>query len=137
MTFVNMLKVYSLSLLVCLGLDMLWLGVVARAFYQHQLAKLMRPDVQWAPALAFYALFVVGVMVFAVAPALERASLGRAVWSGALLGLVAYATYDLTSLALVRDFPPVVAVVDMAWGTTIAAIVAAAGYGLGRWIAAP
>ena len=130
MTFANFLKTYALSLSVCLGLDMLWLGVVARAFYQQQLAKLLRPDVQWGPALAFYALFVVGVMVFAVVPALERRSLGRAVWSGALLGLVAYATYDLTSLALVRDFPPLVAVVDMAWGTTIASIVAGVGYAL-------
>ncbi len=135
MTVANMFKVYSLSLLVCLGLDVLWLGFVARGFYQQQLARILRPDVQWAPALAFYALFVVGVIVFAVAPALERASLGRAIWSGALLGLVAYATYDLTSLALVRDFPPLVAVVDLAWGTTLAAIVAAVGYGVGQWVA--
>lgn len=130
----TLIKIYLFSALVCFGLDMLWLGVVARAFYQRQLATILRPDIQWAPAVAFYLLFVVGVMVFAVVPALERASLGRAIWSGAFLGLVAYATYDLTNLALARDFPPIVAAVDMAWGATIAATVAAAGYGFGRWL---
>lgn len=134
MSFLAVLKVYLLASLVCFGLDMLWLGVVARAFYQKQLVHILRPDIQWGPAVAFYLLFVVGVMVFAVVPALERGSLGRAVWSGAFLGLVAYATYDLTNLALAKDFPPIVAVVDMAWGTAIAAVVAAAGYGFGRWI---
>ena len=134
MTLGTMIKVYLLSATVCFGLDMLWLGVIARGFYQKQLAAILRPDVQWGPAVGFYLLFVVGVMVFAVAPALERGSLGRAIWSGAFLGLVAYATYDLTNLALARDFPTIVAVVDMAWGTTIAAVVAAAGYGFGRWL---
>ncbi len=134
MSAATLVKIYLLSALVCFGLDMLWLGVVARDFYQRQLATILRPDIQWAPAVAFYLLFVVGVMVFAVVPALERASLGRAIWSGAFLGLVAYATYDLTNLALARNFPPIVAAVDMAWGATIAAIVAAAGYGFGRWL---
>ena len=134
MTLGTMVRVYFLSAVVCFGLDMLWLGVLARDFYQKQLATILRPDVQWAPAVGFYLLFVVAVMVFAVVPALERGSLGRAVWSGAFLGLVAYATYDLTNLALARDFPAIVAVVDMAWGTTISAVVAAAGYGFGRWL---
>jgi uncharacterized membrane protein len=132
----TIIKLYLLTAAVCFGLDMLWLGVVARGFYQRQLAAILRPDIQWGPAVAFYLLFVVGVLVFAVVPALERGSLGRAIWSGALLGLIAYATYDLTNLALARGFPAIVAVVDMAWGATIAAMVAAAGYGFGRWLSA-
>ena len=83
MTLGTMVRVYFLSAVVCFGLDMLWLGVLARDFYQKQLATILRPDVQWAPAVGFYLLFVVAVMVFAVVPALERGSLGRAVWSGA------------------------------------------------------
>ncbi|MES2306318.1 MAG: DUF2177 family protein [Gemmatimonadota bacterium] len=136
MSATTILKLYLASLLVCFGLDLLWLGVIARGFYQHQLGALLRPDVRWGPAVAFYLLFVVGLMVFVIVPALDRGSVGRAIWSGALFGLVAYATYDLTSLSLVRDFPAPVAVVDMAWGATVAALVSAAGYGAGRWLTA-
>ncbi|MEO5799001.1 MAG: DUF2177 family protein [Gemmatimonadales bacterium] len=135
MSATAIVKLYLVSLVTCFGLDLLWLGVIAQKFYQHQLSSLLRPDIRWGAAIAFYMLFVVGLMVFVIVPALDRGSLVRALWSGAFFGLVAYATYDLTSLALVRDFPTRVAVVDMAWGATVAALVSAAGYGAGRWLA--
>lgn len=86
------------------------------------------------PALAFYALYIVGILVFAVAPGLEAGSLGRTAALGAFLGLFAYATFDLTSMALFRDFPGSVVAIDLVWGMCITAGVAAAGYGFGRWL---
>jgi uncharacterized membrane protein len=116
-----------------LAIDLVWLGVVARKFYWMQLREYMRPDVQWLPAMLFYLLYVAGLLVLVVIPAVERGALSRAVWHGALLGLVAYATYDLTNLALARNFPAVVAVVDVLWGAVLSAGVAAAAFHYARW----
>lgn len=122
------LKVYGASLLAFLALDALWLGLVARSFYREHLSELLRPDPRWGPALLFYAVFVAGIVILVTLPAVERSSLGRAVTTGALFGFVTYAAYDLTNLAVLRGFPVIVAVVDLAWGAAITAAVAAAGY---------
>ncbi|MDX1502848.1 MAG: DUF2177 family protein [Thermoanaerobaculia bacterium] len=119
---------YAASFVAFLALDLLWLGVVARGFYREQLGDLLRPDTRWGAALAFYLLYIAGVVVFAVLPAAEKASLVRALVLGGFFGLVAYAAYDLTSLATTRGFPLLVAVVDLIWGTVLTASVAAAGY---------
>ncbi len=120
------IRLYLTALAVFLALDAVWLGLVARGFYRTHLGPLMRPDVNWGAALLFYLLFIVGLLVFAVLPGLERQSLGRAVGLGALFGLICYATYDLTNLATLRGFPPIVAAVDLAWGAVIAGTTAAA-----------
>ena len=117
---------------VMFGLDMLWLGLVAKPFYHKHLASLLRPDVQWVPALAFYLLYVAAIVVFVVQPAVEKESLARAVGMGAFFGLVAYATYDLTSMALIRDFPLVVVLVDLAWGAVLTGVAGTVGYFVGR-----
>lgn len=124
------LKLYALTVPLLLVADAVWLGIVARAFYRRQLGELLRPDVRWGAAVAFYLLFVAGLLVLAVGPALERQSLARAAGLGALFGLVAYATYDLTNLATLRGFPVVVAVVDLVWGTALAAGLATAAFKL-------
>lgn len=111
-----------------LVLDLLWLGIVAQGFYAKHLGSLLRPDVKWVPALLFYVLYVAAVVVFVVMPAAERKSLGRAMAMGAFFGLAAYATYDLTSMALIRDFPLIVVVVDLAWGVVLTTIASSAGY---------
>ncbi len=131
-----LLKIYASMTVAFFAIDLVWIGVVANRFYQKHLGFMLRPDVQWAPAVLFYLLFVSAMLVFAVLPGLERASLWRAVALGAFLGLVAYATYDLTNLALAKGFPAIVAVVDMLWGATIAAVVTALGYGVGRALGA-
>lgn len=127
-----LLKIYASMTVAFFAIDLVWIGLVANRFYQKHLGFMLRPDVQWAPAVLFYLLFVSAMLVFAVLPGLERASLWRAVVLGAFLGLVAYATYDLTNLALAKGFPVIVAVVDMLWGMTIAAVIAGVGYGVGR-----
>jgi uncharacterized membrane protein len=122
------LKLYAVALPTFLVVDLLWLGVVARSFYRDQLGHLMRPDVNWPAALAFYALFVAGIVLLAVWPAVERESLARALALGALLGLVSYAAYDLTNLATLRDFPLAMALVDLGWGAFLCATVSGVTY---------
>ena len=130
----SLVKLYGLTTAVFFAIDLVWLGVVANRFYQEHLGALLRPDVVWAAALLFYAVYIAGILVFAVIPALEAGSLQRAVVLGAFLGFFAYATFDLTCLALFRNFPVIVVVVDLVWGAALTASVAAAGFGLGRWL---
>ena len=125
------LKLFLIALPVFLAIDMLWLGVVARTFYRDQLGGLMRTEVNWVPALVFYLLFVVGLVVFVIGPAVDVGSIGQALWRGALFGLVTYATYDLTNLATLRDWPLTMTLVDLAWGSVLAASVASATYAIG------
>lgn len=135
MTIVDYVKLYVPTALVFLALDLLWLGVVAAGFYREQLGHLLRDDVLWGTALAFYGVYVAGILVFAVLPGLGADSLVRTAGLGAFLGFVAYAAFDLTARALFRGFPVVVVAVDLAWGTVLTATVASVGYGVGRWLA--
>lgn len=134
MTMLQFLKVYAVAAVVCFGLDLAWLGVLARGFYTSQLGHLMRPDVRWVPAVLFYLIYVAALVVIVVIPAVEKQSLGRAMLLGAFFGLAAYSAYDLTSLALIKDFPVLVAMVDLAWGTILSAAVSTAAYTVAlRW----
>jgi len=130
----SLLKLYGLTAVVFFAVDLVWLGVVAAGFYQKHLGHLLRPDVLWPAAVLFYALYLVGVLVFAVMPGLAAGSLVRTMALGGFFGLVAYATFDLTCLALFANFPVLVVVVDLVWGTVLTAGVAAASFGLGRWL---
>ncbi|HQW66904.1 MAG TPA: DUF2177 family protein [Gemmatimonadales bacterium] len=126
-----MLRTYAVAIVTFFALDLLWLGVVAKGFYRTQMGHLLRPDVQWGPALLFYLIFVAALVVFVVQPAMEKQSLRHALLYGAFFGLATYAAYDLTNLALAKDFPTIVAVVDLAWGAVLSATVAAVGYKFG------
>ncbi len=134
MTVGQFLTTYAAALVTFLAVDLLWIGVVANAFYQKHLGHLLRPDVQWVPAIVFYLLFIAAILVFAVLPGLQRASLGHTLLLAAFFGLVAYATYDLTNLALTKDFPAIVAYVDMGWGMAVSSVVATVGFLVGRWV---
>jgi uncharacterized membrane protein len=126
------IKAYLTSLAALLALDAVWLGLVAREFYSDRLAHLMASNPSWPPAAVFYPLYVVGVLAFVVSPAAKAGSLRTASWRGALFGLVAYATYNLTNQATLRDWPPVVTVVDMAWGCFVTTAAGLAGYAASR-----
>ncbi len=108
--------------------DFVWLGWVARDFYGSYLGTLLRPEPNWVAALLFYPLYVYGLLVFCVLPAREAGSSRRALGRGALFGLVAYATYDLSNLATLAGWPVAVTIVDVAWGASVSAIAALAGY---------
>jgi uncharacterized membrane protein len=128
MSVATFFKLYAVALPAFLVMDLIWLGVVARSFYQGQMGHLMRAQVNWVAAIAFYLLFVAGIVVLAVWPAIERQSFTYALALGALLGLVTYAAYDLTNLATLEGFPLTVALVDLAWGTVLCATVSAVTY---------
>jgi uncharacterized membrane protein len=128
------LKLYFATLVAFFAIDLVWLGLVARTFYRKHLGFLMAPQVNWPAALIFYLLFVVGILVFAVLPGLEAGSLKTTVGRAALLGLIAYATYDLTNLATLKDWPVIVTVVDLVWGTVLSVAVGCVGYLAGKWL---
>jgi uncharacterized membrane protein len=127
------LAVYGFMLLVLLALDAVWLGVVARGMYARELGHLLAPSVRWGAAAFFYLLYVAGLLALVVAPS-RAATAGEAAWRGALFGLVAYATYDLTNLATLSGWPLSVTIVDLAWGAAITCATALAGRAVARRI---
>jgi uncharacterized membrane protein len=132
MTAKQMLVMYVITLAIFFIVDMIWLGVVAKGFYRKHLGPLMSPKVNWTAAVLFYLLFVVGLLVFAVKPALAAGKPLQALFFGALLGLISYATYDLTNLATLKDWPLVVTVVDLIWGTVLGGVVSFVSVLIGR-----
>jgi uncharacterized membrane protein len=120
--------VYLITVPIFFVIDLAWLGVIAKDFYQKHLGYLMRPQINWAAAILFYLLFIIGIVFFAVRPALESQSPMRALIYGALFGFFAYATYDLTNLATVKDWPVIVTVIDLVWGTVLCGAVAWGSY---------
>jgi len=127
----RLVKLYLIALPVFFAIDMVWLGLVAKGFYRRQIGSLMRSPVNWVAAIVFYLLFILGLVVFVVAPAMDHESWVRALLYGALFGFIAYATYDLTNLATLRNWPLLVTVVDLIWGAALAASVSVITYAIG------
>ena len=134
MNLFYLLKLYLITFAAFFAIDMLWLGLVARRFYHLQIGFLLSPNPNWTAAILFYLIFIAGILVFAVIPGLQAGSLGRAVLLGAFLGLMTYATYDLTNLATIKDWPLSLTIVDMIWGIFLASSVSCIGYLAGRWL---
>ncbi len=131
----NFVPLYLSAFAVFLICDAVWLGVVARPFYAREIGPLLLEDPDFAVAGAFYVLYLVGVVAFAMLPGLQSGSLRTTSWRAALFGLIAYATYDLTNLATLKGFSAVVAIVDMAWGTILTATAATVGLWIARrWL---
>lgn len=128
------LKLYLATLVAFFAIDMVWLGLVARTFYRQHLGFIMAPSPNWVPAIVFYLLFVAGILIFVVLPGLKADSLGSTLLRAALFGLVTYATYDLTNLATVRNWPLVVTVVDLIWGCVLSTVVSLASFLTGKWL---
>jgi len=137
----NYLAAYGATAMAMLVLDAAWLGFIAKSFYRDGIGHLMADSPNLVAAGAFYLLYPVGVVLFAVAPAAWSGGLvaaadvpwSQAVLAGALFGFFAYTTYDLSNLATLRDWPWRLALVDIAWGTVLTAAAAAAGrWALGR-----
>jgi uncharacterized membrane protein len=128
-------KLYFATLAVFFAVDMLWLGVISRDFYKKHLGFIMTPDVNWYAALIFYFLFIFGILVFVVLPGLKENALPLMLVKAALFGLITYATYDLTNLATVKDWPLIITIVDLIWGMVLTTTVSLAGFFIGRWMA--
>ncbi len=121
-------KLYFIALPVFFAMDMVWLGLIAKNFYRAQIGALMKVDVNWLAAIIFYLIFIAGLVVFVIKPAVAQHSWTHALLYGALFGFVCYATYDLTNLAIAKDWPLAVTLIDLAWGAILAASVATITY---------
>lgn len=124
---------YLTAIITFLILDFLWIGVIASGFYISQMGYLLRDQILWVPAIIFYLLFVCGLLFFSVLPSLKESSgFFKLLVKGGFFGLIAYSTYDLTCLAVIKDFPLTAAIVDMIWGAFIGAAVSAVAYAAGK-----
>lgn len=132
------LAAYAGTLIVMVGLDLLWLGIIAKPLYQQGIGHLMADKPNVAVAVLFYALFALALVVFAVAPLGPTGPApgwGRTVATAAMFGFFAYATYDLTNLATLKQWPIGLSLLDIAWGTCVSAVSAAAGKAVMDWAA--
>ncbi|WP_416879136.1 DUF2177 family protein [Litorimonas sp.] len=118
---------YISTLIAFFALDMLWLGLIARKFYANQLGSLMADSPNWLVAIVFYAMYIVGIVFFAIRPAIEAEQVLKATLYGALFGFFCYATYDLTNLATLRDWPTKMVFVDILWGIILTGSCATVG----------
>jgi len=123
--FAQFSKLYAISVPVFFLIDFLWLGLIAKPFYDRHLGYLLRGQVLWWAAILFYLLFLLGLVVFVIAPAVESGSLSKAVLLGLFFGFITYQTYELTNYALIRDWPLIVVIVDIAWGMVLSSLVSA------------
>jgi len=119
------IKLYFIALTVFFSIDLVWLSLIAKNFYNKHLGYLMKTQVNFIPALIFYLLFTLGLVLFVITPSLEKNSIAHAVLFGALFGLITYATYDLTNHATIKDWPLIVTIIDLIWGSSLALLVSA------------
>jgi len=119
MNFKQTTLLYLLALAVFFAVDMVWLGLVAKGFYRRHLGAMLSPKVNWPAAILFYLLFIAGLVVFVIKPVLLKGGTLEAAVLGAFFGLICYATYDLTNLATLKNWPLVVTVVDLVWGSAL------------------
>jgi uncharacterized membrane protein len=124
----RVLLAYATTALAFCALDFAWLGLVAPRFYAAQIGTLLLAEPNLTPALIFYLLYVVGLVVFCVLPGIAKSDWRQAAIPGALLGLVAYGTYDLSNLATLQHWTTPLTIVDMAWGTAASAIASTCGW---------
>lgn len=128
------LKLYALTVPVFFAIDIIWLGVIAKEFYRRQLDFILSPHVNWTAAVVFYLIYIAGILFFAVRPALDHNSWRQAAALGALFGFFTYATYDLTNLATIRNWPVIIVVVDILWGVCLCGVVALLSFAMSKWL---
>lgn len=128
------IKMYIIAFIIFLAIDAIWLGLVAPKFYKAQIGHLMSEKPNLIAALVFYLLFIVGVVYFVVNPAIEAQSITKVLVAGALFGFMTYATYDLTNLATLKDWPITVTIVDLVWGTSLSTLIGLFTYLVYNWL---
>ncbi|MGD8702225.1 MAG: DUF2177 family protein [Desulfosarcina sp.] len=128
------IKLYLLTVPVFFLIDIIWLGWLGRGFYKKQIGFILSDQVNWPAAAVFYLVYIAGILIFAVVPALEKGQVARALGWGALFGFFTYATYDLTNMATIEGWPLTMVIVDILWGTLLCTLVAAGSFYAGRWL---
>lgn len=123
-----MIKMYMIAIVTFLVIDLIWLSFIAKNLYQAELGHLMADNVNLIAAFVFYALFVVGLVYFVINPGIEKESIKYILVAGAMFGFMTYATYDLTNLATLKDWPLKITIIDLIWGTTLSTLVSSVTY---------
>jgi len=134
MPFSKLLVAYLLTSVVFFAIDLTWLGLIAKGIYAKHLGGLLSEQVNWTAAIVFYLLFIVGIFLFVILPAVEKSSWQHALIYGAMFGLFTYATYDLTNLATLKNWPLTIVFIDIAWGMTLTGTVSLAGYAITQYL---
>ncbi|XMB72326.1 DUF2177 family protein [Mycoplasmatota bacterium WC30] len=128
------LKMYLIGFIVFILIDIVWLSLIANKFYKKHLGFLMKEKPNLIVALVFYLIFIVGLVYFVIKPGIEAESIGQIILGGALFGFIGYATYDLTNLSTLKNWPVIVTVVDLIWGSTLSVIISSLTYVIYNWI---
>jgi len=134
MSIKTILISYALTFIVFLIVDLTWLGFIAKSLYNKYLGGFLTDAVNWTAAIIFYLIFVAGLSIFVIYPSLEKDSVWRVVILGALFGMITYATYDLTNLATLKNWPVTIVIIDMAWGAVLSTIVSLSGYHIVKYV---
>jgi uncharacterized membrane protein len=130
----KILLTYLLTVPVFFAIDMVWLGLIAKDLYQKQIGHLLSSNVNWVAAGVFYLVYIYGIVFFAVLPGVEKDSIRTVITNAALFGAIAYATYDLTNLATLKNWPTTIVYIDIIWGAVLSTLVAVAGYYIALWV---
>lgn len=125
---------YILTFAVFIIVDLLWLGVIAKNIYSKYLGEFLSDSINWTSAIIFYLIFVAGISIFVIYPAVEKESIMRALVFGAIFGVVTYATYDLTNLATLKGWPIQIVVIDIIWGAILSTIVSISGFFIVKYL---
>lgn len=115
----NWVLIYVITFAVFLVIDLVWLGLIAKNLYKKYLGHLMKDNVNWPAAIIFYLIFIAGLIFFVIDPAREKESIRYALTVGGAYGLITYATYDLTNLATLKNWPMTITIIDLIWGTVL------------------
>ncbi len=128
------LKMYLIAFVVFLLVDIIWLTFVANNFYKKHIGFIMTDSPNFVAAIIFYLIFIVGLVYFVIMPGIDAQSISKIIVGGLLFGFITYATYDLTNLATLKDWPLIVTVVDLAWGSVLSTTISVATYLIYNWI---
>jgi len=128
MSLIKYFFIYLIAVFIFFVVDMIWLGIIAKNLYQNNLKGLLRDKPNWMATITFYLLFIVGIIIFAVAPAIRNDSFLMAVLYGGLFGFFTYATYDLTNYATLKNWPFNIVIIDIIWGIVLTGIVSTLSY---------
>jgi uncharacterized membrane protein len=128
MTVINFIKLYFIAVPIFFIIDLTWLGVIAKDLYKKHMGHLMRPVPNWPVAVIFYLLFIIGLIIFVISPAIRNNSWSYALLYGALFGFFTYMTFDLTSWAVLKDWPWKIVIIDIIWGIVLSSSVSVITY---------
>ena len=134
MNFNFYFKLFVLTIPVFFLIDMVWLSTMIPSFYRKRLGHLMSKKPNWTAAFIFYFIFIIGILFFAVAPNLPDGDWQQSLFLGAMYGLFTYSTYNLTNLATLKNWSPVVVFVDILWGMFLCGSVASISFLIGKWL---